>query len=190
MSATITSTEVFERAFRKKEDFDLHASTFAGSALACRVAQRTVELIESENLCERSAELGSEFLIKIKEILTGHPLVRDVRGQGLLMGIEIGPTKEGVLNRLAPGLVASASQLAVGQWLALKLLEKGVLIQTASHRWDILKIEPPLTIEPSEIEYAVQAIREVFNENRSVPKIGWGLTRRLAEQSLDSKKYL
>jgi putrescine aminotransferase len=190
ISATLTSSSVFERAFRKKEDFDLHSSTFAGNALACAVARRTVELIESENLSQRSAELGQEFLSKLKEALAGHPLVREVRGQGLLIGIEIGPTQAGLMNRVAPGLVTSASQLAIGQWFALKLLEKGVLLQTASHRWDILKIEPPLTIQTSEIEFAVQAIREVFDAYQSVPKIGWELTRRFTQQSFNSQMHL
>ncbi|MBI3557133.1 MAG: aspartate aminotransferase family protein [Deltaproteobacteria bacterium] len=182
ISATVTTRALFEKAFGGKDDFDLHSSTFAGNALACVAAKATLEVIDDEKLVENSQQMGALLLARLKEVLKGHLLVRDVRGQGLLVGVDIGPTDRGLLNQLAPGLVGGAAEMAIGQWMALCLLEKGILIQPSSHRWNVLKFEPPLTIKAGEIEAAVQATKEVFDNYRSVSALAVAISKRLGSQ--------
>ena len=111
-----------------------------------------------------AATRGAELLEGLRERLAGHPLVRDVRGEGLLVGVELGPTDSGLLNRLVPGLVGQVSEKVFGQWAALRLLEEGIVCQPASHRWDVLRLEPPLTVKPAEIERVVDAVARVLED--------------------------
>ena len=64
-------------------------NTFGGHPAGCAVALRNIQLIEDEGLVERSAVVGADLLARLREALDGHPLVGEVRGRGLLMGIEI-----------------------------------------------------------------------------------------------------
>ena len=74
-------------------------------ALTIRTLPRVcwrAELAEEEKLVERSAERGKELLDGLRARLKGHPLVREVRGRGLLVGVELGPTGTGLIQKAAP----------------------------------------------------------------------------------------
>ena len=184
VGATIVSARLHARAFGGKERFDLHSSTFGENSFACVAALETLRILEQESLDARAAANGTAFLHGLRSRLAGHPLVVDVRGRGLLIGIEIGPTERGWANKLAPGMVELAAEKAIGQWFALRLLEAGFICQPAAHAWHVLKIEPPLTIALTEIEQAVAAIAEVFDEYRNIGKLLAHIMTRLSRQAL------
>jgi putrescine aminotransferase len=183
ISVAVTTQELHRRAYGAKDRFDLHSSTFAGNAFACAVALESLRIIADEHLVENSAARGEQLLNGLRAKLSGHPLIVDVRGRGLLIGIEIGPTDTGLVNRLAPGLVSTLSEKVIGQWLALKLLERGVICQPSAHAWNVLRIAPPLTIQPAEVEYAVAAIAAVLNDYRSLPKLLGEISARVLQQA-------
>lgn len=66
-----------------------HGSTFGGNPLACRAGLATIETIESENLCENAAQLGQYMLEKFRENFSSSKHVKDIRGKGLMIGIEL-----------------------------------------------------------------------------------------------------
>jgi putrescine aminotransferase len=183
ISAAVTSRELHARAYGSKDRFDLHSSTFAGNTLACVSALETLQILADEHLVENSAARGEQLLTALRAQLAGHPLIVDIRGRGLLVGIEIGPTDSGLINRLAPGLVSTLSEKVIGQWLALKLLERGVICQPSAHAWNVLRLAPPLTIQPAEIEQAVSTVAAVFDEYRSLPKLIGELSARVLDQA-------
>ena len=183
IGAAVTTAELWDRAYGSMDRFDLHASTFGGGALACAAAQETLAILADEALADRSERLGSLLLRRLRDRLAGHPLVREVRGRGLLVGIELGPTGKGVFDRLASGLVSAASEKVFGQWAALRLLELGVVAQPASLRWDVLKIEPPLVIDAAEVERLVEAIGGLLDEYRSIAAVLRDAGARLGTQA-------
>jgi putrescine aminotransferase len=169
IGVTMTTRRVQKQAYGSMRKFDLHGSTFAGNTFACVAALETLRIIENENLVARSRENGAAFLVALRERLHGHPRVREIRGRGLLIGIEI--TK------------------FLGQWFALALLERGVILQPASQAWEVLRIEPPLTIEPKQIEEAVDAIAAVFEEHRGVVSVFGKTTKRVAAQFASGGRF-
>ena len=182
ISATLTTREIHARAFGTAERFDLHGSTYAGNALACRAALETLRILDDERLVEASAAQGRRLLAGLEGALGGHPLVRSVRGRGLLVGIELGPTDRGLLNRLAPGAVRGISRMVFGQWLAVRLLEQGFVVQPASQRWDVLKLTPPLTVSEAEIDRAVEAIAGILDGYRDLGPLVRDVGARLGRQ--------
>jgi putrescine aminotransferase len=184
IGATVVGAELHDRAYGARQRFDLNNSTFGEHAFGCVAALETLRILEDEQLAARAAERGARFIERLRVRLADHPLVAAVRGQGLLVGIEIGPTAHGWSNKLAPAIVAFAAEKAIGQWFALRLLEAGYICQPAAHAWNVLKIEPPLTIEPAEMERAVGAIGALFDEYRSVTKLLAHVTARLSRQAL------
>jgi len=117
----------------------VHGSTFGGNPLACAAALAALDVIEGEELPARSARLGAWLLDELRKIES--PRIREVRGLGLMVGIEL---KE----KVQPYLVA--------------LQERGVLALPAGPT--VLRLLPPLVIEQADLEAVVAAIREVLAE--------------------------
>lgn len=175
VSAVLTTRKLHQKAYGTMDRFDLHGSTYAGYALGCAAARATLSVLRQEGLVERSAERGQQLLEGLRRRLDGHPMVRDIRGRGLLVGIELGPTHP---------FKRAVARNVFGQWLALRLLERGFLCQPAALRWDVLKVEPPLTIEPDEVDRAVEAIGDVLDAYRRLFPLLHDLGRRLGRQFL------
>jgi putrescine aminotransferase len=77
-----------------------------------------------------------------------------------------------------------ANSMLFGQWLSIRLLEKGIVIQPSAHEWNVLKIEPPLTIREKEIDLAIRTIASVFDEYHSGGQIIKDATVRMGSQFL------
>lgn len=119
-----------------------HGSTFGGNSLACAVAYETLCLLEEEHLEERAAELGAYMLECLRKIKS--PLIKEVRGKGLWIGVEFNRDRTCVWD------------------ICMNLLEKGVL--TKDTRETIIRFAPPLTITREEIDFALDAFESVMQE--------------------------
>jgi putrescine aminotransferase len=182
ISVAITSADVHARAYGTMDRFDLHASTFGGNAFACVAGLETLAIVDDEKLVANARARGEQLVAGLRARLGGHPLVREIRGRGLLVGVELGPTDSGWLNKLAPSLVANVSKNVFGQWAALKLLERGILCQPASQSWNVLRLEPPLTIQPAEIDALVTALADVLGEYQGIAGLLTDVTGRVGRQ--------
>ncbi|HVP55317.1 MAG TPA: ornithine--oxo-acid transaminase [Candidatus Eisenbacteria bacterium] len=114
-----------------------HGSTFGGNPLACAVARAALRVLTEEKLIERSAELGAYFLKKLQALRSPH--VKEVRGKGLWIGIE--------LNQPARPFCEELKQL-------------GVLCKETHEV--VIRIAPPLVITREEIDWAVERIATVL----------------------------
>ena len=118
-----------------------HGSTFGGNPLACAVARSALRVLVAENLIQRSAELGDYFLTKLKTLKSPH--IREVRGKGLWIGIELD--------------VAARPYCE-----ALK--KHGILCKETHER--VIRIAPPLVITREDIFWAFERIKKVIEELR------------------------
>lgn len=114
-----------------------HGSTYGGNPLGCAVARTALEVIQEEKLAERSAELGEWFMRELRTI--EHPKIREIRGRGLLVGIE---------------LTVPARPFCEA------LMERGLLCKE-THDF-VVRIAPPLVVTREDLKWAGQQIRETF----------------------------
>jgi ornithine--oxo-acid transaminase len=119
-----------------------HGSTFAGNALAAAVALEALEVLVDERLCERAGELGEHFLRQLRTLHS--PLIREVRGKGLLIGMEF-----------EPGTVSA-------RLVCERLLDRGVL--TKDTHQTVIRFAPPLVVTRAQIDQCVRALRAVLQE--------------------------
>lgn len=117
-----------------------HGSTFGGNAIAAAVSMKALELLSDERLIERVARLGDWALHYLHKHLDGHPLIRDIRGKGLFIGVEI-----------APRVPARA--------LVDALKHKGML--TKDTHGTVIRLAPPLIIRKKHLKAALDALIEV-----------------------------
>ena len=118
-----------------------HASTFGGNPLACAAALTTLEVIEEEQLLDNAMMVGDYMRAMLKEQLGGLPELKEIRGQGLMIGIE--------LSRPCVDLVRQA-------------LEKGLLINVTSDK--VVRLLPPLVIKRAEAEQVVSTLSGIVKE--------------------------
>lgn len=118
-----------------------HGSTFGGNPLGAAVARAALRVIREENLADRSHQLGEYFMEQLSEIPSPH--VKEVRGKGLLIGVELRPEAGGA-RRFCEALQA-----------------RGILAkETHDH---VIRFAPPLVIDKETIDWALPSIREVLN---------------------------
>ena len=182
IGAALTSAETFQRAYGSLDTYGINGSTFGGNAFACAAALATLDIIEEEALIANATARGEQLLQGLRQQLAGHPMVRAIRGRGLILGIELGPTEKGLLNRVAPWLVSNVSRNMFGHLAALRLLERGFIAQPTGHQWNVLRIEPPLTISAAEIDSAAQAIGAVLADYQSLATLIKDTTLRIGQQ--------
>ena len=93
VGAVLTHKWVFDKVFNSMVRAVVHGSTFSKNDLAMAAGLATLEVIESERLVERSAQLGERLLRSFEEMSRRHELIRSVRGKGLMVGVEFGPPR-------------------------------------------------------------------------------------------------
>ncbi len=118
-----------------------HGSTFGGNPLAAAVARASLRVIREEKLAERSARLGEYFVEQLSEITSPH--VKEVRGKGLLIAVELKPEAKGA-RRFCEALQT-----------------KGILAKETHD--NVIRFAPPLVIDKETIDWALPSIREVLN---------------------------
>lgn len=118
-----------------------HGSTFGGNPLAAAVARASLKVLREEKLADRAAELGTYFVEQLSEIPSPH--VKEVRGKGLLIGVELKPEAGGA-RRFCEALKS-----------------KGILAKETHD--NVIRFAPPLVIDKETIDWALPAIRETLN---------------------------
>lgn len=153
LSATAVRKDIYE-AFKGTEEYDYfrHVNTFGGSPAACALAVKNLEIMEKENLATRSRDVGAQLLNELKNRLYDHPYVGDVRGKGLLIGIELVADKQ----------TKSPLDVAIVNQVIGICKENGLIIgkngTTVAGYNNVLTLSPPLTIEDDDIAFLVQTL--------------------------------
>jgi putrescine aminotransferase len=123
-----------------RRDPYLHSSTFGGNPLACRAALATLSVVVEERLPEQAESLGHQFLGRLKEIQARHPhVVKEVRGRGLLLGIEFTHSDYALIVSAEAG-------------------HRGVITFYTLNNPQVIRIAPPLVITPQLIDRAAERI--------------------------------
>lgn len=101
----------------------MHGTTFGGGPLACRVALETLDILEE--LLPSIREVGSYFLAQLQKLKTKHPMIKDVRGSGLMLGVELDrPGKDIVVDAMQEGLLINCTNVNVLRFLPPYVLRK------------------------------------------------------------------
>ncbi len=129
-----------------------HFSTFGGNPVSCAAALAVLDVVKEEDLVSKSAKLGEYTIRRLREIQEKNPLIGEVRGKGLMIGIE---------------LVKSAKLPADRETAKIKetLIRRGFLIGVGGLYRNVLRLEPPLVITKEELDRALDAIESALRES-------------------------
>lgn len=147
---TVTTPEI-ANAFQ-----GLTISTFGGNPVTSVAARATIELIEEENLLENAHMVGTYFREKLDTLKEKHPLIGDVRGMGLMQGLEL--VKDRQTKEPAAGETAQLMERA---------RENGLLIGKGGLYGNVIRLAPMLNISKADVDEAVRLLDKSFSEVRS-----------------------
>jgi ornithine--oxo-acid transaminase len=181
VGAVLMTNKIYRAVFSSLKRAIVHTSTFSENSLSMRAGLAALDVLEQEHLGTRALELGELFRSRLRTALADFDMVKEVRGMGLLNGIEFVPPKKlafralyEAFNKIHPAMF--------GQVVVMRMFrEKGILTQICGNNFMVLKAAPPLTVTPEYLDKFVNAIRDVVEMAQTSP-VFWtealGMIRR------------
>lgn len=152
LSACLGRREVMD-AWPASEGEAIHTSTFLGHPLACAAALATLDVLEEEGLADRARELGRWWRDELREMAAGHDLVGEVRGRGLMIGLDL------VRDPASRAPAGAAARRAVKA-----ALRRGWILLAGGPGGNVLSLSPPLTVPRRLLEAATGALDRALEE--------------------------
>ena len=162
LSAMLTRREVFDKAYGQLAMAEAHASTFSGNALACVAGLAALDLLDDRQLAE--VRRKGELLRAALRQQVGHsPLVKDIRGEGLLCGIELMTPDHPNFEFESLGLPELQDQPSIGFLAVRQLYRQGFITQVCGHAWQVLRLQPAYTTTDEDLVAFAQALAEALD---------------------------
>lgn len=184
VGAVLTKRSIYDGVFDSLDNCVVHSSTFGQGAYAMAAGIATLHVLEEEGLVENSRRMGELLLEGLRELAGRFELVKDVRGRGLMIAIELGEPaslklKMGwkLASKLQKGLVAQAMVMSL-------LADHRILTQVAGHGLEVIKLIPSLVIDESDVKRFLAAFEDVLERSHRFPGPIWEFTTRLAKHAL------
>jgi len=149
LAAVVTTREIADRFDNGMEFF----STFGGNTVACRVGWQVLEVLQHEQLQENARQVGNYLLNRLRNLQKSHPLLGDVRGSGLFLGVEL------VRN---PVTLEPADLEA--SWIVNRMRQRGILVGTDGHLHNVIKIRPPLCFDRGNADELLSTLEQTLDE--------------------------
>ena len=186
VSAAITRREIHDATFSRLDRCQVHSTTFGQNELAMAAGLATLHVLEEERLIERAATMGEKLLRGLAALQQRYDMIADVRGKGLMIGLEFKPPRSLGL-RAAWTAAETVRKGLFAQLVVMALMrEHRILTQVAGADMNIIKLLPPLIIGDEEVEMIVTAFDAVMAEAVTLGGRVWAQSVHLIEHSLKS----
>lgn len=149
--AAVVTTRAVADAFADGMEY---FNTYGGNPVACAAGLAVLDVIESEGLQEKARATGDHLLPGLRRLAARHPVIGDVRGMGLFLGIEL------VSNR-----ASRARAPLPAAYLAERMREEGVLVSTDGPFRNVVKIKPPLAFGRADADVFLEALERILSED-------------------------
>jgi ornithine--oxo-acid transaminase len=182
--AVLMTDAIYESVYGSLKRSLIHTSTFSENGLAMRVGLAVLDALEEEDAGNHSAALGAYLRQGLRERLAEFEMVQEVRGEGLFCGIAL-RAPHTLSLRLAYEAFARIHPAMFGQVLVMRLFrDHGILTQICGNNFMVLKLAPPLIVNQSQIDEAVEAIYRVVKLAHS-PTGFWSEALGLARRAIN-----
>lgn len=185
-SAVIMRREINDKVFGSLKRAQVHSTTFGQNELSMAAGLATLHVMDEEQILERCTTVGAQLLARLSALKEKQVMIADVRGKGLIIGIEFRP----------PGNLALRAA-----WTALETAEKGlftqlvvmslmrdhrILTQVGGPGVNIIKLLPPLIIGDEEVEMIVSAFEQIMEETKNLKGRVWATSGDLIKQAMSA----
>jgi ornithine--oxo-acid transaminase len=183
VAAMVTRREIHDGAVGTLERSYVHQSSFGRNCLSMAAGLAALRVIERDGLVERAARMGQLLQSGLLELQQRHDLITDIRGSGLMIGVELGAPSSRI-GRLNWRLLHLASEGLFPQLVVIPLHRDHRVITMASGKNDVIKLLPPLTLSEEEAHTFLGALDTVLSDCGSGTGRSWSTVRQIATATL------
>lgn len=182
--AVLSKRWIHDKVFSSLDRCVVHSSTFSENDLAMAAGLATLHVLREEKLVENAAAMGELLADGLREVGQKYEMFREVRGRGLMLGIEFGlPTSTtlkmgwNLIHKLNPSLFCQVMLIPL-------LTDHHILAQVAGHHLDVIKLLPSLVINEDDVAHIVRSFDQVMAAAHRFPGPVWEIGKRLAGSAL------
>ncbi|MEM0908459.1 MAG: aspartate aminotransferase family protein [Pseudomonadota bacterium] len=186
VGAVLMRSAVFDAVFDRMDRAVVHGSTFGKNNLAMAAGLATLKVLAEEDLVRRAAVQGDSLRSALSAFVERYEFVHDVRGKGLMIGLEFGKPTSFRLQA-AWSLLEKANVSLFSQMILIPLFkDHKILAQVASHGQHVIKLLPPLVIDDDDVAWITRGFDTTIADCHKIPGAIWDLGRRLAGHAMAS----
>ena len=179
------SRRIFDGVFNSMERCVVHSNTFGQNDMAMAAALASLYVIEEDKLVENAAAMGDYMMSGLREIGKDCPFVADVRGKGVMFGIDFHRPKESFKLKMGWDMLHKMNFGVFGQMIIIPLLQKHrILTQVAGYHTEVIKFLPPMTITKADADWFLGAMRETLTDTTRFPGAAWDTVFGLAKRAM------
>ena len=184
VGALLTRKCIFDKIFNQMDRAVVHGSTFAKNDLAMAAGIATLDVIKHEKLVEQAAKRGAELRLALTRMVPGYELLKEVRGKGLMIGVEFGPPKS-LRLKASWTMLETANKGLFCQLITVPLFkDHKILTQVSGHGSHTIKLLPPLSSPKTTASWIEKSFDEVIAASHKVPGAIWSLGKTLVDNAV------
>ena len=178
-SAVLMRRAIYEKTFDRMDRALVQGSTFAKNDLAMAAGIATLDVLEQERLIENAARMGERLMRDLTALIPRYEMLRDVRGKGLMIGVEFGAPRSLKL-KASWSVLEAANKGLFCQLITIPLFkDHKILSQVAGHASHTIKLLPTYLITEKDCDWIVRAFDDVIAGSHRVPGAIWSLGKTL-----------
>ncbi len=185
VGAVVTRPSIMDSVFNSMERCVVHSNTFGQNDMAMAASLATLQVIEEDKLVENAAALGAYVISRLTDIGRQCPFVTEVRGKGLMFGIDFARPAGSLKLKLAWDALHKLNFGVFGQMIILPLLnDHKILTQVAGYHTEVIKFLPPIIATREDMDWFLKAMEAVLADTQRIPGTAWNTVMGMAKNAV------
>jgi ornithine--oxo-acid transaminase len=186
VGAMLTTDKIFGSVYPSMDSIMVHSTTFKYGPMAMAAGLASLAVIEDEGLVANAERVGATLMAGLLSLKEKYDVIADVRGRGLMIGIEFG-RPSGMRARAGWAMLQKARVGLFAQMVVVALFQRHrILTQVSGDRMEVIKLIPPLMIGDAEVKLFLDALDEVMADASKGSGLMWDFGRTLIKQAVSS----
>ncbi|HEY0934601.1 MAG TPA: aminotransferase class III-fold pyridoxal phosphate-dependent enzyme [Trebonia sp.] len=184
VGAMLTTDKIYGSVYSSMDKLMVHSTTFKGGPLAMAAGLAALAVIDDEGLVENAERRGTELMRGLQDLAGRYDLIKDVRGKGLIIGLEFG-RPSGLKARANWTMLQKARVGLFAQTIVVALFQRHrILTQVSGDHMEVIKLIPPLMIGDAEVKLFLDGLADVLDDASKGSGLMWDFGRTLIKQAV------
>jgi ornithine--oxo-acid transaminase len=184
VGAMLTTDKIFSSVYSSMDKLMVHSTTFKGGSLAMAAGLAALAVIDDEGLVENAEHRGAELMRGLEGLKAKYDLIKDVRGKGLIIGIEFG-RPSGLKAKAGWAMLQKARVGLFAQMVVVAMFQRHrILTQVSGDHMEVIKLIPPLMIGDAEVRLFLDGLDDVLEDASKGSGLMWDFGRTLIKQAV------
>jgi ornithine--oxo-acid transaminase len=184
VGAMLTTDKIFSSVYSSMDKLMVHSTTFKGGPMAMAAGLAALAVIDDEGLVENAARRGAELMRGLEGLQARYDLLQDVRGKGLIIGIEFGKPS-GLKAKANWAMLQKARVGLFAQMVVVAMFQRHrILTQVSGDHMEVIKLIPPLMIGDAEVKLFLDGLGDVLDDASKGSGLMWDFGRTLIKQAV------